>query len=84
MLTPRYFFVYFYFDFIQGHRVNYYKDHEDICDIRQVLKHWETPPLSDMNKNIQDIWDALQSHKLNVITVHNRLARQETSLIKIQ
>ncbi|XP_060067778.1 uncharacterized protein LOC132547979 [Ylistrum balloti] len=72
--------------FILGkdHRTNYYKDYEDICDIKHVLERWETPPLNEMNKNIQDIWDSLQSHKLNVLTVHNRLARQETALLKLQ
>ncbi|OWF47125.1 Transient receptor potential cation channel subfamily A member 1-like [Mizuhopecten yessoensis] len=68
----------------KGHRTNYYKEYEDVCDIKHVLERWESPPLNEMNKNIQDIWESLQSHKLNVITVHNRLARQETSLIKLQ
>ncbi|XP_069101443.1 transient receptor potential cation channel subfamily V member 5-like [Argopecten irradians] len=72
--------------FILGkdHRTTYYKEYEDICDVKHVLERWQTPPLNEMNKNIQDIWESLQSHKLNVITVHNRLARQESALIKLQ
>lgn len=37
-----------------------------------------------MNKHIQDIYDSLDSHKMNLLTVRNRLARQESTLGKIQ
>uniref|UniRef100_K1PRT8 Uncharacterized protein n=1 Tax=Magallana gigas TaxID=29159 RepID=K1PRT8_MAGGI len=37
-----------------------------------------------MNKCIQDIWESLDSHKMNLLTVRNRLARQESTLSKIQ
>ncbi|KAK3098318.1 hypothetical protein FSP39_018374 [Pinctada imbricata] len=68
----------------KGHRTIYYKESEDIYDIRDVLETWENPPLNEMNKYIQDIWDSMDSHKLNLQTVQNRLARQESSLSKIQ
>ncbi|XP_056016069.1 uncharacterized protein LOC125675377 isoform X4 [Ostrea edulis] len=68
----------------KGHRSTHYKESESIYDVRDVLEKWESPPLNEMNKCIQDIWDSLDSHKMNLLTVRNRLARQETTLSKIQ
>jgi hypothetical protein len=49
-----------------------------------VLGKWESPPLNEMNKNIQDIYDSLDSHKMNLVTVGKRLAKQESTLSSIQ
>lgn len=49
-----------------------------------MLERWETPPLNEMNKYIQDIYDSLDTHKMHLLTVRNRLARQESTLSKIQ
>ncbi|XP_076077980.1 uncharacterized protein LOC143048275 isoform X3 [Mytilus galloprovincialis] len=68
----------------KNHRTTHYKESEDIKDVREVLERWETPPLNEMNKHIQDIYDSLDSHKMNLLTVRNRLARQESTLGKIQ
>nr|XP_022293141.1 uncharacterized protein LOC111103870 [Crassostrea virginica] len=68
----------------KGHRVTHYKESENIYDVRDVLEKWECPPLNEMNKCIQDIWESLDSHKMNLLTVRNRLARQESALSKIQ
>uniref|UniRef100_A0A8W8J7H7 G-protein coupled receptors family 1 profile domain-containing protein n=1 Tax=Magallana gigas TaxID=29159 RepID=A0A8W8J7H7_MAGGI len=67
-----------------GHRITHYKESENIYDVRDVLEKWECPPLNEMNKCIQDIWESLDSHKMNLLTVRNRLARQESTLSKIQ
>ncbi|VDI01196.1 Hypothetical predicted protein [Mytilus galloprovincialis] len=68
----------------QDHRTSHYKESEHITDVREVLERWETPPLNEMNKYIQDINDSLDSHKMNLLTVRNRLAHQESTLGKIQ
>ncbi|KAL3883792.1 hypothetical protein ACJMK2_030023 [Sinanodonta woodiana] len=68
----------------KSYRVNRYIPSEDIMDLQEVLDKWETPPLNEMNKCIMSIVDNLDTHKLNLMTVRNRLARQETALIKIQ
>ncbi|XP_078322395.1 uncharacterized protein LOC111103871 isoform X2 [Crassostrea virginica] len=70
--------------FGKGHRITYYKEKENIYDVEDVLEKWECPPLNEMNRCIQDIWESLDSHKMNLITVRNRLARQESTLVKIQ
>ena len=49
-----------------------------------MLGKWESPPLTEMNKNIQDIYDSLDSHKMNLVTIENRLAKQESTLDSIQ
>lgn len=68
----------------KGHRTTHYKESENVYDIRDVLEKWENPPLNEMNKYIQDIWESLDSHKMNLLTIRNRLARQESALSKIQ
>ena len=50
----------------------------------EVLTKWENPPLNEMNKHVRDIWDSLESHKLNLLTIKNRLFRQGYALCKIQ
>lgn len=54
---------------------------ESISDIQAVLDRWEIPPISEMNKCIQEI---NESQKLNMMTVGNRLARLESTLSQIQ
>nr|XP_022293145.1 uncharacterized protein LOC111103871 isoform X2 [Crassostrea virginica] len=68
----------------KGHRVTHYKESENIYDVQDVLEKWEGTPLNEMNRCIQDIWESLDSHKMNLITVRDRLARQESTLFKIQ
>ncbi|XP_063404047.1 uncharacterized protein LOC134687572 isoform X3 [Mytilus trossulus] len=68
----------------KDHRTSHYRESEHITDVREVLERWETPPLNEMNKYIQDINDSLDSHKMNLLTVRNRLAHQESTLGKIQ
>lgn len=77
-------FFHMYDLIFQGHRITHYKESENIYDVRDVLEKWECPPLNEMNKCIQDIWESLDSHKMNLLTVRNRLARQESTLSKIQ
>lgn len=77
-------FFHMYELIFQGHRITHYKESENIYDVRDVLEKWECPPLNEMNKCIQDIWESLDSHKMNLLTVRNRLARQESTLSKIQ
>lgn len=69
---------------LKDYRSAHYQESENIPDIREVLDRWESPPLNEMNKNIQDIYDSLNSHKMNFLTVRNRLARQESTLGDIQ
>lgn len=61
-----------------------YAESEDIPDLKIVLTKWESPPLNEMNKHILDIWDSLDSHKMNLLTIQHRMVRQENTLRKIQ
>ncbi|XP_061176467.1 uncharacterized protein LOC133185338 [Saccostrea echinata] len=70
--------------FGKGHRITHYKENENIYDIRDVLEKWESPPLNEINKCIQNISEDLDSHKMNLFTVKKRVARQEATLSKIQ
>ena len=69
---------------LQRNRLLHYVSHEEICDLRDALEKWESPPLNEMNKHVRDIWDCLDTESMNVLTVKNRLARQESTLISIQ
>ena len=68
----------------QDYRTAHYQESEHISDIREVLGRWESPPLNEMNKKMQDIYDSLDSHKMNLVTIRNRLAKQESTLDSIQ
>ncbi|XP_062579307.1 uncharacterized protein LOC134241264 [Saccostrea cucullata] len=70
--------------FGKGHRITHYKESENIHDIRDVLEKWECPPLNEINKGIQNIFEDLGSHKINLLTIKKRVARQEATLSKIQ
>ncbi|KAL5009682.1 hypothetical protein ScPMuIL_011987 [Solemya velum] len=70
--------------FGKGQRIKFYKPSEDIKDMRKILSKWETPPLNELNKSIQDILETMESQNLNQLTLQNRLARQETALLQIQ
>ncbi|XP_067674402.1 transient receptor potential cation channel subfamily V member 1-like isoform X2 [Haliotis asinina] len=67
----------------KGYRVTKYQEVEEIASPLDVLEKWENPPLNELNKYIRDIWDGLDSHKLNLLTIKNRLARQEYTLTRI-
>ncbi|XP_071113463.1 transient receptor potential cation channel subfamily V member 1-like [Haliotis cracherodii] len=68
----------------KGYRVTKYQEIDEIASPLDVLEKWENPPLNELNKYIRDIWDGLDSHKLNLLTIKNRLARQEYTLTRIQ
>ncbi|XP_052817518.1 uncharacterized protein LOC128243667 isoform X2 [Mya arenaria] len=74
--------------FVFGHRYfnrkTYYKECEDIKDMKSVLDKWESPPLNEMSKYVRDVWDSLDSHRMSLLTVQQRLARQENTLRDIQ
>ncbi|WAR13038.1 hypothetical protein MAR_027218 [Mya arenaria] len=57
---------------------------EDIKDLQSVLDKWESPPLNEMSKYVRDVWDSLDSHRLSLLTIQQRLARQESTLRDIQ
>ncbi|KAL4233239.1 hypothetical protein ACF0H5_007923 [Mactra antiquata] len=61
-----------------------YVGYEDIIDVKDVLDRWESPPINEMNKYIRDIWDSLENHKMNLLTLQHRMARQENALRDIQ
>ncbi|XP_046573251.1 uncharacterized protein LOC124281267 [Haliotis rubra] len=67
----------------KGYRVTKYQEVDEIASPMDVLEKWENPPLNELNKYIRDIWDGLDSHKLNLLTIKNRLARQEYTLTRI-
>lgn len=68
----------------QGYRIIYYKESENIYDVRDVLEKWECLLLNEMNKCIQDIWESFDFYKMNLFIVWNRLVCQEFILFKIQ
>ncbi|ESO89302.1 hypothetical protein LOTGIDRAFT_229171 [Lottia gigantea] len=68
----------------KGFRVTHYLEREDIKNPQELLVKWETPPLNEMNKTILDLHDGLESHKLNLITIKNRMAKQEYILTRMQ
>ena len=68
----------------QSYRQTRYREVEEMRNPTEVLTKWENPPLNEMNKHVRDIWDSLESHKLNLLTIKNRLSRQEYALCKIQ
>ncbi|KAL8625269.1 hypothetical protein ACOMHN_030027 [Nucella lapillus] len=68
----------------QGYRQSRYLEAEEMRSPLEVLEKWETPPLNEMNKHVRDIWDSLESHKLNMLTIKNRISRHEYALAKIQ
>ncbi|XP_052817869.1 uncharacterized protein LOC128243904 [Mya arenaria] len=73
---------------IFGHRYfnrkTHYKEFEEIKDLKSVLDKWESPPLNEMSKYVRDVWDSIDSHRLSLLTVQQRLARQENTLRDIQ
>lgn len=69
------------FFFGRDFRTSFYVEYEDIED---VLTKWESPPINEMNKYVKDIWDTLDNHKMNLLTIQHRLVRQENTLRKIQ
>ncbi|XP_021356112.1 uncharacterized protein LOC110452108 isoform X4 [Mizuhopecten yessoensis] len=68
----------------QGFRFKYYLEKKELKDINKVLEKWESPPLQEMNKNMQAIEECVETHKLYLQSVTTRLARQERTLIRIQ
>lgn len=68
----------------QGYRIIYYKESENIYDVRDVLEKWECLLLNEMNKCIQDIWESFDFYKMNLFIVWNRLVCQEFIFFKIQ
>ncbi|XP_046359517.2 uncharacterized protein LOC124137315 [Haliotis rufescens] len=65
-------------------RFKTYIEMEEINNPRDILKRWDGPELSQMNKNIRDLWDHLDSNRMTLLTIQSRLARQENSLVLIQ
>nr|KAG5709488.1 hypothetical protein BaRGS_023170 [Batillaria attramentaria] len=68
----------------QGHRQSKYLEVEEMQNPEEVLEKWENPPLNEMTKHVRDIWDSLESHKLNMLTLKNRMSRQELAMTGIQ
>lgn len=77
-------FFYMYDLIFQGYRIIYYKESENIYDVRDVLEKWECLLLNEMNKCIQDIWESFDFYKMNLFIVWNRLVCQEFIFFKIQ
>lgn len=48
------------------------------------MEKWESPPIQELSKNIQNIDECVGSHKLSLLSVTARLARQERTLMRIQ
>ncbi|XP_041352022.1 uncharacterized protein LOC121370686 isoform X2 [Gigantopelta aegis] len=65
-------------------RISKYVEMEELTSPGDILEKWENPPLNEINKYIKDIWDSLESHKLTLLTVTNRLSRQEYALARIE
>ncbi|XP_053376852.1 uncharacterized protein LOC123530341 [Mercenaria mercenaria] len=72
------------FFFGKNFRKSHYKAYEDIENLKDVLTKWESPPLNEMNKYVEDIWDTLDNHKMNLLTIQHRLVRQENTLKNMQ
>ncbi|XP_053377737.1 uncharacterized protein LOC123529780 isoform X4 [Mercenaria mercenaria] len=72
------------FFFGKDFRTSRYAEYEDIEDLKDVLTKWDSPPLNEMNKYVKDIWDTLDNHKMNLLTIQHRLVRQENTLRTIQ
>ncbi|PVD38681.1 hypothetical protein C0Q70_01301 [Pomacea canaliculata] len=69
---------------LSSYRQSRYREVEEMRNPLEVLGKWETPPLNEMNKHVRDIWDSLESHKFHLLTIKNRLSRQEYSVTRIQ
>ncbi|KAL8563025.1 hypothetical protein ACOMHN_065346 [Nucella lapillus] len=68
----------------KGYRQSRYLEVEEMGNPLEILKKWESAPMTEMNKYVKDIWDSLESHKLNLLNVKNQMSRQEYALCKIQ
>ncbi|XP_076459745.1 transient receptor potential cation channel subfamily V member 6-like isoform X2 [Babylonia areolata] len=66
------------------YRQKHYMEVEEMRNPVEMLEKWETPPLNEMNKHVRDICNSLESHKLNLLTIKNRLSRQEHTLSQMQ
>ena len=69
---------------LQDYRKSYYVESEVIKDLKKVLTEWDSPPLNEMNKYVHDIWNSLDNHKMNLLTIQHRMARQEHTLMEMQ
>lgn len=72
------------FYFGKDYRTAHYDEYEDIKDLKKVLTKWDSPPLKEISNCVHDIWDSLNNHKMNLLTIQNRLTRQEHTLMKMQ
>ncbi|XP_071114482.1 transient receptor potential cation channel subfamily V member 1-like [Haliotis cracherodii] len=68
----------------RSYRIRKYCESEVVSQPHDLLERWESPPLNEMNKNIRDIWVGSESNTMNLLTVKNRLTRQEKAILKMQ
>ncbi|XP_067674667.1 transient receptor potential cation channel subfamily V member 6-like [Haliotis asinina] len=68
----------------RSYRIRKYCESEVVSQPHDLLERWESPPLNDMNRNIRYIWEGQEANKMNLLTVKNRLTRQEKAILRMQ
>lgn len=68
----------------QGYRVTKYLEMEELGEPASVLEKWESPILNEISKDVRSLSQTVESTELNLLTITNRLSRQEYALKKIQ
>ncbi|GFR81498.1 vanilloid receptor [Elysia marginata] len=68
----------------QGYRVTKYLEMEELGEPASVLEKWESPILNEISKDVRSLSQTVESTEMNLLTITNRLSRQEYALKKIQ
>ncbi|XP_074647190.1 uncharacterized protein LOC141903117 [Tubulanus polymorphus] len=67
----------------KGYRTRYYKDIEEIPNLQRALD-WDKEPVTPYSKVIDQMAAQMTIQEQNMVTIKNRMARQEKLLVKIQ
>ncbi|RUS90621.1 hypothetical protein EGW08_001618 [Elysia chlorotica] len=68
----------------RGYRCTKYLEMEEIGEPASVLEKWESPILNEISKDVRTLSQSVESTGMNLLTVTNRLSRQEYALKRIQ
>ncbi|KAK7094110.1 hypothetical protein V1264_007775 [Littorina saxatilis] len=65
------------------HRISKYIPFEDITNPKEVLKKWDSPPMSEINRHVKDIKEMDESHSLKLRQISIRMKHLEEQNIQI-
>ncbi|KAK3696967.1 hypothetical protein RRG08_023158 [Elysia crispata] len=68
----------------RGFRVTKYLEMEELGEPASVLEKWESPILNEISKDVRSLSQTVESTGMNLLTITNRLSRQEYALKRIQ